>query len=95
VAAGLSCTTDQSIVYRGGAWVCSSPEYITNDSVNFQFGTLYCASGKKVTGGGCRITRPDRCDNTHSRPTYDLLGWNCEAAGFAECYVKEIYAICQ
>jgi hypothetical protein len=95
VAAGLNCTTDQIIVYRGGAWVCSSPEYRTLDNVFAGFGTLSCPSGEKVTGGGCRIRGLDYCEITHSRPSDDLSGWKCEAAGFVECQVEAIYAICQ
>ena len=94
VAAGLTCTTDQSIVYRGSAWVCSSPEYRTLD-VFAASGTLSCPSGEKVTGGGCRIRGLDFCEITHSRPRDDLTGWSCEAAGFVECYVEAVYAICQ
>ena len=95
VAAGLNCTTDQMIVYRGGAWVCSSPEYLTLDNVWAAFGTLSCPSGEKVTGGGCRIRGLDFCEITHSRPVNDLSGWSCEAAGFVDCQVEAIYAICQ
>ena len=95
VAAGLNCTTDQMIVYRGGAWVCSSPEYLTLDNVWSAFGTLFCPSGEKVTGGGCRIRGLDFCEITHSRPVNDLSGWSCEAAGSVECQVEAVYAICQ
>ena len=46
---GLSCTTDQSIVYRDGAWVCSSPERVAGSFFEQGFRTVYCSDGKKVS----------------------------------------------
>ena len=95
VAAGLICSTNQIIKYDGTAWVCSSPELRILNGVFAQGGTLNCLSGEKVTGGGCRIIGLDYCEVTQSWPSDDLSGWRCEAAGFVECQVQTIYAICQ
>ena len=95
VAAGLNCTTNQIIKHDGTAWVCSSPELRILNGVFAQGGTLNCLSGEKVTGGGCRIIGLDYCEVTQSWPSDDLSGWRCEAAGFVECQVQTIYAICQ
>ena len=95
VAAGLICTTNQIIKHDGTAWVCSSPELRILNGVFAQGGTLNCLSGEKVTGGGCRIIGLDYCEVTQSWPSDDLSGWRCEAAGFVECQVQTIYAICQ
>ena len=94
IAAGLSCTTDQSIVYRDGAWVCSSPERVAGSFFEQGFRTVYCSDGKKVTGGGCQIGGPGGCDITGSYPLEGLSGWRCFASG-DECVVESAYAICQ
>ena len=98
VAAGLNCTTDQSIVYRGGAWVCSSPEYV-DQFVFSSSGTASCPNDKKVTGGGCEYESDlGFCYNT-SRPDSSLLYWRCESEvvfGYSGvCEVEIAYAICQ
>ena len=94
VAAGLNCTTDQSIVYRGDAWVCSSPELVETFPPSE---TAYCPSDKKVTGGGCEFEGLDDCEITVSRPFLDLSAWGCEAfsLGGDICRVDRVYAICQ
>ena len=77
VAAGLNCSTDQIIVYRGGAWVCSLPEMI-QQSFNGSGGDINCPSGKTVTGGGCEFGELADCRYTLSRPCLVrlvLLGW--------------------
>ena len=93
VVNGVTCTTDQVIVYRDSAWVCSSPQLVQ------QFGGGYasCPSGKKVTGGGCGFRDLDDCQRTISSPLPDLSGWECEAFGLGGnvCDVDEVYAICQ
>ena len=94
VAAGLNCTTDQSIVYRGGAWVCSSPEFLASVP-DAPEADLSCSIGKKVTGGGCGFYGLASCDSTQSRPEGDLSGWFCRATGSGGCLVYSIYAICQ
>ena len=96
VAAGLNCTTDQVIVYRGGAWVCSSPVLVWQ-AIFADFGEANCASDKKVTGGGCNFGFLDDCDRTMSSPKSDLSGWQCQSfslGGFV-CEVERAYAICQ
>lgn len=94
VAAGLNCTTDQSIVYRGDAWVCSSPELVETFPPSE---TADCPSDKKVTGGGCEFEGLDDCEITVSRPFLDLSAWGCEAfsLGGGICRVDRVYAICQ
>ena len=94
VAAGLNCTTDQSIVYRGDAWVCSSPELVETFPPSE---TAYCPSDKKVTGGGCEFEGLDDCETTVSRPYLDLSAWGCQAysLGGGICRVDRVYAICQ
>ena len=95
VAAGLSCTTDQIIVYRGGAWVCSLPEMI-QQSFNGSGGDINCPSGKSVTGGGCSFDELADCQFTTSRPNPVLLGWMCSAGADSDlCRVTAGYAICQ
>ena len=102
VAAGLNCTTDQSIVYRGDAWVCSSPELVfssfSSEAGPFSTGEVYCPSGKKVTGGGCEF-KGDACQGVSSEPLYNLTGWYCVAArggsNDLDCYTASAYAICQ
>ena len=95
VAAGLSCTTDQIVVYRDGAWVCSSPE-VQSWSVSGTNLTQGC-SPKKVTGGGCTFTG-DGCI-TSSEPLPDLSGWKCLSdtgpTSSSSCLVTAVYAICQ
>ena len=96
MAAGLNCTTDQVIVYRGGAWVCSSP-VLVQQAIFADFGEANCASDKKVTGGGCNFGSLDDCDRTMSSPKSDLSGWQCQSfslGGFV-CEVERAYAICQ
>ena len=96
VAAGLNCTTDQVIVYRGGAWVCSSP-VLVQQAIFAGFVEANCASDKKVTGGGCNFAFLDDCDRTMSSPKSDLSGWQCQSfslGGFV-CEVERAYAICQ
>ena len=98
VAAGLNCTTDQSIVYRGGAWVCSSPQIVEQvflGPADKEGGDITCPSPKKVTAGGCVFRGLGDCSRTESRPEYDLSGWYCEADGGGYCEVENIYAICQ
>jgi hypothetical protein len=99
VAAGLSCSTDQSIVYRGGAWVCSSPEYV-EQLVFASSGTAHCLNDKKVTGGGCNYdsTSDSACLNA-SRPGSNLGYWRCESSvsssASGTCTVTFAFAICQ
>ena len=93
VAAGLNCTTDQSIVYRDGAWVCSSPEYVeVADYSNFL--AADCPNDKKVTAGGCRFVNLSYCVSTESKPASDFSAWICEGSG-AYCAIRRVYAICQ
>ena len=97
VAAGLSCTTDQSIVYRGGAWVCSSPGVVVEwfDSAG---GKVLCPDGKRVTGGGCQFVNPEECGDIVSYPESDLSGWTCmvlDNSFGGLCRVGDGYAICQ
>jgi len=93
VAAGLNCTTDQSIVYRDGAWVCSSPEYVeVADYSNFL--AADCPNDKKVTAGGCRFVNLSYCVSTESKPASDFSAWICEGSG-AYCNIRRVYAICQ
>ena len=102
VAAGLNCTTDQSIVYRGDAWVCSSPELVfssfSSEAGPFSTGEVYCPSGKKVTGGGCEF-KGDACQGVKSEPLFNLTGWYCVAERYSTqdyaCYTASAYAICQ
>ena len=102
VAAGLNCTTDQSIVYRGDAWVCSSPELVfssfSSEAGPFSTGEVYCPSGKKVTGGGCEF-KGDACQGVKSEPLFNLTGWSCVAERSSpldyDCYTASAYAICQ
>ena len=95
VAAGLNCTTDQSIVYRGGAWVCSSPE-VVSQYFDSSGGIIACPSDKKVTGGGCEFRDTDVCVLLLSRPASDLTFWECDTLGnTADCKVTAGYAICQ
>ena len=95
VAAGLNCTTDESIVYRGSAWVCSSPEIIQQSFG----GTIDCPSGKTVTGGGCEFYELADCDRTLSRPSLILSGWYCSVSadplGSGLCKVESGWAICE
>ena len=96
IAAGLSCTTDQSIVYRDGAWVCSSPEEV--DEVIFgPSGTVYCPGDKKVISGGCAFGRLYDCAETRSKPAHNLSGWSCSTSyhELNYCEVIRVYAICQ
>ena len=95
VAAGLSCTTDQIIVYRDGAWVCSELESV-DEPVDGDRGEAICPSGKKVTGGGCHIIlyQADWCSRQKSKPRSDLAGWECEALG-SGCDIRNVYAVCQ
>ena len=99
VVNGVTCTTDQVIVYRDSAWGCSSPESVEGLAFS-SYGTAYCPSGKKVTGGGCTYANDssEACSNT-SRPASDLSYWECESevdAGAAgQCNVEFAYAICQ
>ena len=96
VAAGLNCTTDQSIVYRDGAWVCSSPQLVTQNLLS-SGGTIDCPSGKKVTGGGCTFDDTDQCYSMYGSPQLDLSGWECYVTGSSAnaCRVAVGYAICQ
>ena len=95
VAAGLNCTTDQSIVYRGGAWVCSSPEIVTQSFAGSEGGYITCPSPKKVTAGGCQFYSPGDCDITQSAPVANFEGWACSVLGSNFCGVAYGYAICQ
>ena len=106
VAAGLNCTTDQSIVYRGDAWVCSSPELVissfspsTDTSNPYSTGAVDCPNGKKVTSGGCAFRGLEACHGVKSHPLFDLTGWSCEAERSSsinfDCYTASAYAICQ
>jgi len=93
---GLSCTTDQSIVYRDGAWVCSSPEEV--DEVIFgPSGTVYCPGDKKVISGGCAFGSLYDCAETRSKPANNLSGWSCSTSyhELNYCEVIRVYAICQ
>ena len=95
VAAGLSCTTDQIVVYRNGAWMCSSPQVLTWATTGNDL-TQGC-SPKKVTGGGCRFSG-DGCF-TSSEPLSDLSGWKCTTSNgpntTGSCSVTQVFAICQ
>ena len=99
VAAGLSCTTDQSIVYRDGAWVCSEPVLV--QEVGFSsIVNAFCPPDKKVIGGGCELEALDDCIVTSSRPMSDLSAWECrgisgDGGGPLLCEVIAAYAICQ
>lgn len=106
VAAGLNCNTDQSIVYRGDAWVCSSPELVFSsfssgtDSLNsYSTGAVDCPSGKTVFGGGCEFKGLEACHSVKSEPYLNLTGWSCEAQRSNpfnyDCYTASAYAICQ
>ena len=96
VAAGLNCTTDQSIVYRGGAWVCSTPQVITYSVFAEGEYVVMCPEGKKVTGGGCVIDGIRDCLSTANHPLSDRSGWKCGAYGDGGfCQVNSAYAICQ
>jgi hypothetical protein len=104
VVNGVACDTDQSIVYRGGAWVCSSPElvsfqFFSSDPFGTAQGTVSCPSGKKVTGGGCEFSGVDGCGGLTSLPNFDLTGWVCEVNRNSQydynCYASSGYAICQ
>ena len=98
VAAGLNCTTDQSIVYRGGAWVCSSPEFV-EESIFGPYGIASCPNDKKVTGGGCKYESDSASCLTTSSPNSSLTGWACDSevvlGGSGVCSVRYAYAICQ
>ncbi|MCH1579344.1 MAG: collagen-like protein, partial [Luminiphilus sp.] len=106
ILSGLNCTTDQSIVYRGDAWVCSSPELVSSsfssgtDSSNpYSTGAVDCPNGKKVTSGGCAFKGLDACHSVKSEPYFNLTGWSCEAERSNplnyNCYTASAYAICQ
>tara|TARA_Y100000385_G_scaffold169732_1_gene175710 strand:- start:486 stop:1205 length:720 start_codon:yes stop_codon:yes gene_type:complete len=104
VVNGVACTTDQVIVYRGGAWVCSSPERkATVGSFSSETATATCSNGKKVTGGGCRFDmepEPDSSCKNSSYPAPDLGSWRCESMVVGSgseymCQIIEAYAICQ
>ena len=103
VLSGLNCTTDQSIVYRGDAWVCSSPELVSSSFSSvagpYSTGVVDCPNGKKVTGGGCAFKGLEACLDVKSEPNFHLTGWSCEAArsnpNFYDCYTASAYAICQ
>ena len=88
------CTTDQIIKWDGSAWVCSSPERVTQTFVS-DGGYTDCPSGKKVTGGGCAISAPNLCSYVYSYPRSDLSGWRCAVTGSSGCRVEQGYAICQ
>ena len=92
---GLSCSTDQTIVYRDGAWVCASAEYVSSELIGGYSGSVSCPTGKKVTGGGCYSSGNDggaSCSVVVSRPLSDLSGWECNSG---PCDVLYAYAICQ
>ena len=94
VVNGVTCTTDQVIVYRDSAWGCSSPELVEE----FFGGSIAsCPPGKKVTGGGCYFGNLDDCTATQSRPASNLSYWGCEAFGLGGgvCAVDRAFAICQ
>jgi hypothetical protein len=98
VLSGLNCTTDQSIVYRDGAWVCSSPQIVEQlflGSPEPEGGYITCPSPKKVTAGGCEFDNPGDCGFTRSAPLLDFSGWICSAIGAEGCAVVQGYAICQ
>ena len=88
-----TCTTDQVIVYRGGAWVCSSPELVTAVVSSVQ-GEASCSSGKRVTGGGCQ-TIGGSCFVQSSRPSPGLTAYFCETGGDPGCTIQYVFAICQ
>ena len=93
VAAGLNCTTDQIIVYRGGAWVCSSPQLVTQ-VVFSTFGAAVCPSGKRVTGGGC--VTDGECYISEGRPDPSLTEYHCATIDTGNgCRIELAYAICQ
>ena len=100
VVNGVTCTSDQVIVYRGGAWVCSEPVLVESAGASGT-GTASCPDNKKVTGGGCIFERLDECAQTESRPFFDLSAWECRAFSLGgqvsegACDVDYVYAICQ
>ena len=97
VAAGLSCSTDQVIVYRGGAWVCSSLEKTSDFFGGDDYiGSVDCPLGKKVTGGGCAFDKKSGgfCSREISKPLDNLEGWYCRTFGSGGCFVYEVWAIC-
>ena len=97
VAAGLSCTTDQSIVYRNGAWVCSSPEIVNESDDTYPISRATCPGEKRVVSGGCSFYSSDNCVSLISRPELDLSGWYCQASrsGNITCEIRDVWAICQ
>ena len=104
VVNGVACDTDQSIVYRGGAWVCSSPEFVSvpffsSDPFGTAQGTVSCPSDKKVISGGCEFKGVDGCGGLTSHPSLNLAGWVCEVIRNSQydydCYASSGYAICQ
>ena len=97
VAAGLSCTTDQVVVYRDGAWVCSSLEKTMDFFGGVEYeGSVMCPPGKKVTGGSCSFDKKSGgfCSREVSEPLDNLEGWYCRTNGSGGCFVWEVWAIC-
>ena len=89
------CTTDQIIQWNGSAWVCSTPQVITDNVFSDGLHVVFCPGGKKVTGGGCDIDGRD-CTSTESRPLSNRHGWMCGAyGGGGFCEVNIAQAICQ
>ena len=97
VAAGLSCSTDQVVVYRGGAWVCSSLEKTMAYFGGVEYeGSVECPPGKKVAGGSCSFDKKSGgfCSREVSEPLDNLEGWSCRTYGSGGCFVWEVWAIC-
>ena len=93
VAAGLSCSEDQIIVYRNDAWVCSSREYVQEGFPYPAEGTVNCNGDRQVMSGACRwVGGP--CSLSYGRPSDALTGWTCVSGGDG-CFLDTAWAICQ
>ena len=89
-----NCTTDQFIKWNGSAWVCSDLERV-EELTDDDFGSVICPSGKKVTGGGCRVIlhQVDNCLELTSQPYSGIAGWECRAIG-SGCELRHVFAVC-
>ena len=89
-----NCTTDQFIKWNGSAWVCSDLERV-EELTDDDFGSVICPSGKKVTGGGCRVIlhQADNCLELTSQPYSGIAGWECRAIG-SGCELRHVFAVC-
>ena len=93
VAAGLSCSEDQIIVYRNDAWECSSREYVLEGFGYPTEGTVNCNGNRQVISGSCRWAGGP-CDEVWDRPSDDFTGWTCTGGGNG-CFLDTAWAICQ